>query len=110
MSWLSQLLPSLATLSTTDPTLAATIFNSFSSKKTVASAVQAQLHSLTMVTMANAQKGLANIGTTVSAIDALPNVSTLNIADQVNELETATDGPSLLKMISDLETALNQVT
>jgi hypothetical protein len=106
MSWLSTALPSLANLFTTDPTLATSIFNSLGSKKTVASAVNAQLHSLSIVAMTN-PAGLAQaISTTIAAIDSLPNVASLNVSDQINELATATDPKTLLGQIAQIENVL----
>jgi hypothetical protein len=107
MSWLSTLLPSLASLATTNPTLATDLVNSMGgTKKAAANAVAAQLHSLTMGVLANQVNGLKNVGNTVTSILGIPHFADLNISDQVNLLNTAVDAPSLLKMITDVETAI----
>jgi hypothetical protein len=107
MSWLSTFLPSLATIATTNPTLATDIINSMGgTKKAAANAVAAQLHSLTMGVLANPAKGMLNVGNTVTSILGIPHFGDLNIGDQVNLLNTAQDATSLIKMISDLETAI----
>jgi len=106
MSWLSTILPSLATLSTTNPTLVTNIFESMNSNQKAAATVVAHLHSLSMSAMVNPNMEAA-VQATITAINSTPGVAKLNISDQVNMLATAKDVPSLMTQISAIENVLN---
>lgn len=106
MSWFSSALPSLANLFTNNPGLATSIIGSMGQKKAAATAVAAQLHSLSMIAATNPAGFQPSVQSVITAINSIPNVGKLNITDQVNNLLTAKDQGALMSQVSSIENAI----